>query len=54
MLTFLSINGHRLDVPPSELTTTALWLATAEAENFPAVTVELVAWIEAHMVRNID
>jgi len=54
MLTFLSINGHGFDVPPSELTTTALWLATAEAENFPTVMVELVTWIEAHIIRNID
>ena len=47
--TFLLLNGVDLDATPQDLTAKALWLATAEALEFPAIKAELVAWIEAHM-----
>jgi hypothetical protein len=47
LLTFLFMNGAGLDVSTHELTATALWLATVEAQDFPTIMVELVWWIEA-------
>jgi hypothetical protein len=43
-------NDAQLDVSPQELTEKALWLATAEADDFPAIKAHLVAWIEGHLI----
>jgi death-on-curing protein len=51
LLTFLLINGVTLNVSPEELTATALWIATVDALEFPAIKVELVSWISGHLVR---
>ena len=37
LLTFLIGNDAQLDVSPQELTEKALWLATADADDFPAI-----------------
>src|SRR3984957_208622 len=37
LLTFLIGNDAQLDVSPQELTEKALWLATADTDDFPAI-----------------
>lgn len=49
LLTFLLFNGAGLNVTPEDLTAKALWLATVEALDFPAVKSELVSWIADHL-----
>ena len=50
LLTFLIGNNAQLEVSPQELTEKALWLATAEADDFPATKAHLAAWIERHLM----
>ena len=50
LLTFLIGNDAQLDVSPQELTEKALWLATAEADDFPAIKAHLVTWIDGHLI----
>lgn len=50
LLTFLLINEAALDVRSEQLTEKALWLATVEALDFPAIKAELVSWIAEHLV----
>jgi prophage maintenance system killer protein len=50
LLTFLIGNDTQLEVSPQELTEKALWLATAEADDFPAIKAHLVSWIEGHLI----
>ena len=50
LLTFLIGNDAQLDVSPQELTERALLLATAEADDFPAIKAHLVAWIEGRLI----
>ena len=51
LLTFLGFNGVELNVSEEQLTTKALWLATVEALDFPAIKAELVSWIDDHSAR---
>jgi death-on-curing protein len=51
LLTFLLINEASLDVSSAEMTEKALWLATVESLEFPAIKAELVSWIADHLVR---
>jgi death on curing protein len=53
LLTFLSINGTKLNVPPKQLTEKALWLATVEALEFPLIKSELASWIAEHLTTRI-
>lgn len=53
LLTFLRFNNKRLnmpDMPARDLTEKALWLATVEAQEFPAIKAELISWIERHLI----
>src|SRR6202050_3404293 len=47
LLTFLIGNDAQLDVSPQELTEKALWLATAEADDFPATKAHPASWIDS-------
>lgn len=50
LLVFLGINRKMLNVSADELTEKALWLAKSSALDFPAIKVNLAAWIRAHLV----
>lgn len=50
LLVFLGINRKMLNVSADELTAKALWLANSSSLEFPAIKVQLAAWIRSHLV----
>jgi len=50
LLVFLGLNGKWLSLAEDKLTDKALWLATTESLEFPAVKEHLVVWLKEHLI----